>query len=268
MVTRWSTATAGCCAGSTSRRSNETATELGVRIVSPDRPGLGNSDPAPGRTTGRLGPRRRRPPRRARAPTHGRARLVDGRAVRAGVRGKPPRADHSCGGDRGRGPARRRRGVRAAERDGSSPHSVVPTPSACSRARSSPRSESSRPTPPTCGLTSPRGVRCPTKPPRSRRSPIRASPRRRPARSPTPKAWSRSTAPGSARGASRPKTSGYRRRSGRATPTISSPRRGVANWRRGSPTPRLVLLPGEGHFLGYRHAREILGDLTGVSPGD
>ena len=34
------------------------------------------------------------------------------------------------------------------------------------------------------------------------------------------------------------------------------------------PDARLVLLPGEGHFLGYRHTREILGDLTGISAGD
>ena len=43
-----------------------TAAELGLRIVSPDRPGVGRSDRRPGRVDGRLGGRCRAPARRAR----------------------------------------------------------------------------------------------------------------------------------------------------------------------------------------------------------
>ncbi len=46
-----STATAGWSAASTLRPSTRGRAKLGVRIISPDRPGIALSDPAPGRTT-------------------------------------------------------------------------------------------------------------------------------------------------------------------------------------------------------------------------
>ena len=67
----------------------DAARDLGVRIISPDRPGIASSDPAPGSHHRRLGRRRARAPRPPRHHADRRARLVDGWSVRARVRGTP-----------------------------------------------------------------------------------------------------------------------------------------------------------------------------------
>ena len=90
----------------------------GLRVVSPDRPGVGRLRPGAGSLHRGLG--RRRPPvaRLARSRSGGGHRLVARRAVRSRGRGAPRSARHRARA-RGRMPApRRRRSFRRAQRDG------------------------------------------------------------------------------------------------------------------------------------------------------